>query len=593
MRSSSSSLRRVSALAVAALLPASLISPLVSPAAATVATQHDTTSPQEADRVDAVPVHELAWGPCTPEVVEPPSIMGWHMPQPDLGDLLPISDVECATHDVPLDYNNPGGPQLTLDLTRRVASNPEERIGSLFTNPGGPGSEASIIPIASELMFAEDVLNKFDIVAVEPRGVGGSMTAQCFPDLEQIAPFIENRPPVPTRGEEEHVALDQSVAAIAASCSRPEHVIARHSSTANVARDLDVMRRAMGEDKLSFYGASYGSVLGQTYADMFPDRVRAIVIDGVVNSPDWYGLNDNADQSLFLRAKSAQATDNTLTELLKRCDKANVLMCPLSGLPGSSMDAYVKLKAALAENPVFVPSLTTGLIQETDDRVLAAAISQMLYDDSQVELVPVVIAALLWLVETGNAEAASEFFEELQKGSDTLVPADPDTPADPENPDVPEEPTDPILEKELSMISAYWTIGCTDSNHPTYEAAIKQANDHPAMLAGAGWGGAMLECSHPNWTLKDTDRFTGPVSARTSAPLLIVGSYWDPATNYAQAKSAAERIPSNYFLSSDNWGHVSAGKSDCVNNAISAYLVNGDKPAVDVCQVRQPFTLPF
>lgn len=600
VRSKSSSPRRVSVLAVAALLPASLITPLVGPAAATVTAEHDTTSPQEAARVDNVPVHELAWRPCTPDVVEPPSLMSWHMPLPDLDGVAPMSTIECSTHDVPLDYNNPNGPQLTLALTRRVASNPDERIGSLFTNPGGPGGEASTIPNVADALFAQEVLDKFDIIGVEPRGVGGSPVANCFPDSDSWVPLISNRPLVPLRSEQETIELTESVAATAAACSRPEHVMVRHSSTANVARDMDVMRRAVGDEKLSFFGASYGSVLGQTYADMFPDRVRAVAIDGVVDSPDWYGTEENSDHSLFLRVKSAQATDNALTELLKRCDKASVFLCPLSGLPGSSMESYVKLKTSLKNAPITFSDDSTGEALEIDDRLFSAMIAKMLYDSMQVELIPTAIGAFLLLAETGNTEGAEQFSAQLKKAAETVrssdrlgAPSDSEKLHSLENPEQPEDPEAPTPEAKLRMMSAYLSVGCTDANHPDYETALKQANDHPAMLAGANWGGAMLECGHPNWTAKDTGRFDGASGARTAAPLLIVGNYWDPATNYAQAKAAAERIPNNYFLSSDNWGHVAAGKSDCANDNIAAYLVSGKKPAVDVCQVRQPFTLPF
>lgn len=546
---------------------------------------HDATSPKEAARVDNVPVHDLQWVPCMEDSAHTATVESF-LRDRGLTDSVAPEDLECATHEVPLDYDEPNGTHIALNVTRLPAANPEERIGTLFTNPGGPGGPGIAIPSGATAFFGEDVLNRFDVVGIDPRAVGGSIMANCFDNPQEALDAINIRPNAPVRGDEERAMLDVGASVLAQACSRPENVIARHASTANTARDLDVMRRAVGDDKISYYGISYGSVLGQTYADMFPDRIRALAIDGIVDLPDWYGTNDNADENLFVRTQSAQATDDALVELLRRCDEAAVWQCPLSGLPGSSMDYYLRVKDSLANKPVVVPDPLGGPDNVVDDRVFAVLVASLLRDPMSVELIPTAVVAFWVLAQTGQSQDAAEFSEYLtetvERERALEVAAATETPENPSE-------LDRILGELGRTIEAQRTIACVDVAWPDYESAVRQMNDQPDKLAGAHWGRIGVECSHPNWTVKDEDRFVGPMGARTTAPMLIVGNYWDPATHYQQAKKAAARIPNNYFLSSDNWGHGAATASDCAQDAIDAYLVSGEKPAVHECQAKQPF----
>ena len=178
---------------------------------------------------------------------------------------------ECATARVPLDYDNPGGPTIPLALTRLPASDPPRRIGTLFVNPGGPGGSGVELlrgGDAQEIWTAE-VRARFDVVGFDPRGVGESAPIQCFATDEAGADFFSGTPGFPYKPS--HV--DPFIATYARYgriCLRDNGPIMRHLSTANVARDLDLLRRAVGDDRLTFDGASYGSFIGNVYANLFP-----------------------------------------------------------------------------------------------------------------------------------------------------------------------------------------------------------------------------------------------------------------------------------------------------------------------------------
>jgi pimeloyl-ACP methyl ester carboxylesterase len=246
----------VLAAAVAAGLAASLLTvPAAASAKATPAVAREAVA-----EVRGVAVPELAWRSCGQEA----------------------PGFECVTARVPLDYHRPRGATITLALTRLPATSPGTRIGSLFLNPGGPGgSGVDFVQGLGRELYSAEVRARFDLVGFDPRGVARSTPLQCFDTTEEavavLAPF-----PFPVTRQEERVWI-RSDRAYASACARRGGPIMDHMSTANVARDMDLLRRAVGDQKTTFVGYSYGSAIGSTYANMFPDKVRAVVIDGVID----------------------------------------------------------------------------------------------------------------------------------------------------------------------------------------------------------------------------------------------------------------------------------------------------------------------
>ena len=189
---------------------------------------------------------------------------------------------ECATVPVPLDYDHPSDQQIAIALTRLPASDPDRRIGSLFLNPGGPGgSGVDLVVGAGQTLYTPQIRARFDLVGFDPRGIMRSSGLRCLGSPKQagraFTPFF-----FPVTPDEEALRAEAD-RYLHHACEQRGTRIVDHMSTANVARDMDVLRQAVGDDKLSFAGVSYGSYVGVTYANMFPDRVRAVVVDGVID----------------------------------------------------------------------------------------------------------------------------------------------------------------------------------------------------------------------------------------------------------------------------------------------------------------------
>jgi pimeloyl-ACP methyl ester carboxylesterase len=243
---------------------------------------------------------------------------------------------ECAEFVVPLSYREPQGATISLAVARVPATDPAGRLGSLFLNPGGPGQ-----PGFEELPIMYAALptalpTRFDIVGFDPRGVGESAPVRCFASSEESAVFFAAEPRVPV-GPDEEAALLRSYGDLARRCGERNADLLPHLSTANVAQDLDRLRQAVGDQRLTYWGVSYGTYLGATYANLFPDRIRAMVLDGVINPPSYTSFDhgDGAivgpDTTSFLRVLSNQGSADTLEAFLEECAAAGVARCAFAG----------------------------------------------------------------------------------------------------------------------------------------------------------------------------------------------------------------------------------------------------------------------
>ena len=227
----------------------------------------DRTTPAQARLVDRVPAPVLHWRPCR-------------------------KTAQCATARLPLDYRHPDGAKIRIALLRIPAKDPRRRLGTLFVNPGGPGDSARDFAFSATVPPAvpRKILDRFDIVGADPRGVGGSTPIRCFTSQAQRArvegPLTATPFPVTAAAQRTWIGAAR---ALGRACSTTARPIASAMSTTEDARDMDVLRRALGDRKLTFLGVSYGSYLGLVYASMFPDRVRAMVLDGIVNPRAWAG----------------------------------------------------------------------------------------------------------------------------------------------------------------------------------------------------------------------------------------------------------------------------------------------------------------
>jgi pimeloyl-ACP methyl ester carboxylesterase len=195
--------------------------------------------------------------------------------------------VECGALDVPLDHDNPDGLTIAIALVRLPATNPGSRLGTIFLNPGGPGgSGVDFVVSVGSALFSDEVRARFDLIGFDPRGIHRSEPLKCFAIPGKASSVSTLSWPFPLTLEEE-LARQKADNQLARACEQSGGEILHHMSTVDVARDLDLLRQAVGDEYLNYAGYSYGSFLGNVYANLYPDRVRAIVIDGIVDPVAW------------------------------------------------------------------------------------------------------------------------------------------------------------------------------------------------------------------------------------------------------------------------------------------------------------------
>ncbi|MFG2055332.1 alpha/beta hydrolase [Micromonospora sp. NPDC048930] len=497
----------------------------------------DVTSPAEARRVDRVPTPKLDWYAC-------------------------YDYAECATVRLPLDYDKPKGATTEVAVLRVKARDQKHRIGSLFLNPGGPGGSGTGIALAAPYFLGADLLDRFDIVGVDPRGVAASDNVKCFTSVkDQTRAYAGLNVAFPWTKAEENAFITSSKA-VGRACSTTGRPLTGAASTAEVARDMDVLRRAVGDKKLTYLGFSYGTALGQYYANMFPDRFRALVVDGVLNPNAWVGQGKARDQLQETRLRSADGAYRALHEILVRCARAGAEKCALAS--GDPVAAYETVAQRLRRKPVVIDDPDLGRFTVSYADFVGATLGS-LYDPSGWQSIMDLTGQLLVLTDPGAATTARAQARTAvaQRAAKARQQRGYDFPYD-------------------NGLETFLTVDCTDAYHPRDAAAwpaLAAQEDRRAPYFGRAWAWGTAPCARNTWTVRDEDAWTGPFDRRTAAPVLVVGNYWDPATNYQGAVGSAALLPNSRLLSSDSWGHTAYGTSACVTGAVDAYLLTGAPPA--------------
>jgi pimeloyl-ACP methyl ester carboxylesterase len=519
-------LRRLHRHAVRTTAVAGAAALLLAGASAAVA---DTTTDRQDEppppaQVEA-PVPEIAWEPCEGEGLEA---------------------FDCASVEVPTDYDEPEGETTTIALTRLPATAPEERIGSLFVNFGGPGGPgvATMHQLGGPFLDPQ-VHAQFDVIGFDPRGVGLSDPVTCFPDQASETEFLSDTPAFPMTARERAQTL-ATFGAVSAACELLSGDRIEHSSTANVARDMDLLRQAVGDEQLSYLGYSYGSILGATYSALFPDNVRALAIDGTLDPEGWSG----GEGSVGYRTGQGEAAAEVFDEFLAVCAEAGPESCALAAL-GDPAEVVEGVFSQLKEQPVDIP-LPDGTTVEFG------------YDDAVATAFSALYSPVLWsdLAATFAALAAPE----QQPMAAQRTTENVDSLGD--------------LLRRLGLIEDYSGIGsalasmCVDGEHPLkpwqYQAQADAADaEAPHFGRYRAWVG--LQCEYVQYG--DDDAYMGPWEQTTEAPVLVIGTRFDPATPYAQTQPYADRFSDASVLTVEGYGHGTLGISTCANAAIASYLV--------------------
>jgi pimeloyl-ACP methyl ester carboxylesterase len=482
----------------------------------------------------------------------------------------------CGTIKVPLDYDKPKGAKVTLKLFKLKARKPSRRIGTLFVNPGGPGSSGVDFAKTAKSLLGDELLDRFDVVGFDPRGTNGSTKLSCFSSKKKERQALKGMGTDFPVGAKERKAYLASAKALAQACSTKP--LAKAMSTAEVARDLDVLRRAVGDAKLSYLGFSYGTYLGQVYANLYPDRVRAMALDGLVDAVEWSGTGKSSGVPMTLRLDSAAASQAVLDAMLDRCDEAGSDYCVLAGDPGGVYDevvAYLRSGKSLAgyDFEEYLAETRSALYSREGMNAWTRLTAKM---HKAVEALASIEAA------KKDAKARTAAVREAGQASSELraVLA--------EQSPVGQAFGLPASGAE-SGYAPYYGVLCTDAAFPRDPQAWVRAEsvaDKVSPDFGRAWLWSSVPCATKYWKGRDEDAYRGPFDKRTATGVLVVGSPFDPATPFTAAAKTSARLPGSFLLRVQSWGHTSYQRSDCATAAVDRYLVSRKFPASSECRME-------
>ncbi|MGV9327092.1 alpha/beta hydrolase [Streptosporangium sandarakinum] len=452
-------------------------------------------------------------------VTRPDTGLAWK----DCGD-----GFECAKLPVPLDYGKPDGERIEISVIRLPATG--RRIGSILINPGGPGASGVEYARSARSVLSGAVRARFDVVGFDPRGVGGSSPVRCLSsgDLDAYV-GLDASPDSPA----EVAALEEGSRKFAAGCQARSGRLLPHVGTADAARDMDRLRAALGDSRLTYLGKSYGTQLGAVYADLFPARVRALVLDGAV---------DTSLSPMAMSAAQAHGFEVALDAFLADCLTADD--CPFTGT----------VKSARRE--------VADLLRRADRNQLTNRTG----DDRQVSEAWATLGLITPLYDRQAWQVLRQALGEALKGDGTLLLRMADLMIDRK------ENGDYSNQTEANM-----AVNCVDARYPAgpagaaafAEAADRAAEKAPLFGRYATWGS--LPCAYWPVKGKPLDRTDAP----GAAPIMVIGTERDPATPYEWAEALADELSSGVLVGFDGDGHTAyLTGSSCVDRLVDDYLID-------------------
>jgi pimeloyl-ACP methyl ester carboxylesterase len=437
---------------------------------------------------------------------------------------------ECADVAVPVNYSRPKGRAIQLAVVRLPASG--EARGSLLLNPGGPGASGITYALAAEYVVSGAVRKRYDIVGFDPRGVGDSAGVDCVtdPELDHLL-TIDGSPDTP----EEEVQVAQDWTVLGAGCLADRPGLTRHMSTRDAARDMDVLRAVLGDRRLNYLGKSYGTYLGITYAELFPERVGRVVLDGMI---------DPLVTGEQLAAGQAEGFHRAFRSFLADCVAR--ASCPFDG---TADEAQVEVAALLERTDSQPLRGTRG--RPVTQALAVIGIAAALYDEGS------------WrLLHDALGEALAGEGRTLLSLADYYSDRGPDG------------------RYTTNALEAMYAVNCLDrpehDDLADYRAAAERIEaSSPVFGAFIAWGG--LGCR--SWPIPPANE-PHAVSAAGAKPIVVVGTTRDPATPYSWAVSAEKRLERGRLLTYVGDGHTAYRRgSRCIDAAVDAYLLRATLPA--------------
>ncbi len=445
---------------------------------------------------------------------------------------------ECGKLTVPLDYDRPGWKDIELAVIRLPASQPSRRVGSLVVNPGGPGaSGVRYVRRQAKMTIPQEVRGRFDVVGFDPRGVAGSAPVQCA-SAEQLDRYLA-LDVSPNTGQERETLVRAS-RRFAQGCERRSGTLLPYVGTVNAARDMDVLRAALGEEGLTYLGFSYGTLLGAYYAELFPRNVRALVLDGAV---------DPSLRPLRMIITQAKGFETALRSFVSDCVGRS--QCPLGSDLAGGMDRLEKFFAAVDQDPLPV--------RGEDDRRLTQALAKTgmaaaLYDKRYWPLLRQALRSAFAGDGTVLLALADALHGRQADGTYT------------------------------NLVEAFTAISCVDEPMPERVGAYARAAERADRVAPHFgefnvWSSAV--CAP--WPVPADEKVR--VDGAGAPPILVIGTTRDPATPYAWARALAKQLESGVLLTRKGDGHTAYGQGNaCIDRAVNRYLIEANPPPPDtVC----------
>ena len=443
-----------------------------------------------------------------------------------------IDTTMCATFKVPYDYDDPSIGQFSLKLVKHPASKPKQRVGSMLVNPGGPGFGGSFLAEDPTLYFGGDLVDSFDIIGWDPRGTGASTPAvDCIDNYDSF--FTVD--PTPQNAAEKKALVD-ATRLFTEECEKNSGEILPYVSTNNTVRDMDSIRAALGEDKITYFGFSYGSELGATWLTMFPTTVRAAVLDGATD-PNADYMQGGLDQ--------AKGFEDQFTMFLKQCSKE--VSC-LFHNKGDAEGAYEKLIEELDVRPLTVNSKRAPVNQA----VAFTAIAQAMYSSTMWSELEKALADAQKGDGSGLLSLNDQYYQRKDDGTygneleafNSILCLDDPGPA---------------------------TVEETDSYLPKFEAVA------PRLAHGfTGGYGCVF------WKAKPDPRIT--ITGKGAGPVIVIGTTGDAATPLESSRRMATALEDGRLIVVTANRHTGYGENDCVTTAVNKYLLTASvKFAEKVC----------
>jgi pimeloyl-ACP methyl ester carboxylesterase len=442
----------------------------------------------------------------------------------------------CATVKAPLDWANPSADtdiNLALSRHKAIDGNPQ---GTLFFNPGGPGaSGADYVKGFPEGVVSKDVRRSFDLVGWDPRGVGSSSSVTCYTDPRDFDQFLFGIPEGEVGSPEWIADVEAAGADFARACEENTGELLEFIDTVSTVRDLDMLRALVGDERLNYFGMSYGTHIGAKFADLFPEKVGRMVLDAVVNPED----------TMFEVVRGQkEGFDRALRNYLEACPAEG---CPFTGDGDADIAKIADLFDRLDERPL--PHSDGRMLSSS---VLQTAINSALYEESYW---PYLTEAFLE-VEAGKTEMAFILADSYLHRVDGAY--------------------------QDRFIESFYAIDCMDYPTETDLTVLKNQNEVLAKISPLADGVPIPDPVCSNWPYPPKDDL-GPVRGAGAPPILVIGTVGDPATPYESAVAVAEQLESGVLISFDGEDHIAYDELDpCVNTTVDDYFLTGDVPAADL-----------